>query len=156
MEATALAVLLMIEHGWNLSVIDGLKVPKASPDPGHDGRPTYRVLLEKPRRGAGRHHESRNLTDDGAASPGRLITHALRATRFARALVEQLAPGTDRLIVWRTGNRGWENLHGDRHQPVGPFRFGVSSFNLDSPIEVVSGARCNSEMPCRSERMRFL
>ena len=37
---------------------------------------------------------------------GRLITQALQATRFARALVEQLAPGTDRLIVWRTGNRG--------------------------------------------------
>ena len=129
MEATALAVLLMIEYGWNLSVIDGLKVPKASPDSGHDGRPTYRVVLEKPRRGAGRHHESRNLTDDGAASPGRLITHALRATRFARALVEQRAPGTDRLIVWRTGNRGWETVHGDRHQPVGPFRFGVSSFD---------------------------
>ena len=129
MEATALAVLLMIEYGWNLSVIDGLNVPKASPDPGHDGRPTYRVVLEKPRRGAGRHHESRNLTDDGAASAGRLITHALRVTRFARAFVEQRAPGTDRLIVWRTGNRGWQNVHGDRHQPVGPFRFGVSSFD---------------------------
>jgi hypothetical protein len=94
MEATALAVLLMIEYGWNLSVIDGLKVPKASPDPGHDGRPTYRVVLEKPRRGAGRHHESRNLTDDGAASPGRLITHALRATRFARALVRDTPVGS--------------------------------------------------------------
>jgi hypothetical protein len=129
MEATALAVLLMIEYGWNLSVIDRLKVPKASPDTGHDGRPTYRVVLEKPRRGPGRHHESRNLTDDGAASPGRLITHGLRATRFGRGVVEQLAPGTDRLIVWRTGNRGWEKVHGDRHQPVGPFRFGVSSFD---------------------------
>lgn len=129
MEATALAVLLMIEYGWNLSVVDRLGVPKASPDCGHDGRPTYRVILEKPRRGAGRHHESRNFTDDGAASAGRLITHALRATRFARTVVEQQAPGTDRLIVWRTGNRGWETVHGDRHQPVGPFRFGVSSFD---------------------------
>ncbi|MBZ4534098.1 hypothetical protein [Mycobacterium avium] len=129
METTAMAVLLMIEYGWNLSVIDGLKVPRASPDAGHDGRPTYRVMLEKPRRGPGRHHESRNLTDDSATSPGRLITHALRATRFGRAVVEQLAPGTDRLIVWRTGNRGWETVHSDRHQPVGPFRFGVSSFD---------------------------
>lgn len=136
-EATALAILLMCEYAWNLSVIDSLAVPKASPDPGHDGRPTYRVVLEKPhrvvlekpRRGVGRYHESRNLTDHGGASPGRLITHALRATQFARAVVDQLVPGTDRLIVWRTGNRGWETVHGDRHQPVGPFRFGVSSFD---------------------------
>lgn len=129
MEAAALGVLLMVEYGWNLAVVDALEVPRASPDAGDDGRPTYRVLLEKPRRGPGRHHETRNLTDDGAASPGRLITHALRATRFARAVVDQLAPGTDRLIVWRTANRGWENVHSDRHQPVGPFRFGVSSFD---------------------------
>ncbi|MGB8391540.1 hypothetical protein [Mycobacterium sp.] len=128
MEAAALAVLMMAEYGWNLSVIDRLAVPKASPDVGEDGRPTYRVVLKKLRRGAGRHHESRNLTDDGGASAGRLITQALQATRFARALVEQLAPGTDRLIVWRTGNRGWTRVHGDRHPPVGPFRFGVSSW----------------------------
>lgn len=129
MEAAALGVLMMAEYGWNLSVIDGLAVPKASPDAGHDGRPTYRVALEKPRRGAGRYHESRNFTDDGAASAGRLITQALQATRFARALVEQMAPGTDRLIVWRTGNRGHVWVRGDRHPPVGDFRFGVSSFD---------------------------
>ncbi len=129
LEAAALAVLMMAEYGWNLSVIDRLAVPRAAPDAGDDGRPTYGVQLEKPRRGAGRHHESRNLTDDGGASAGRLITQALQATRFARALVEQLAPGTDRLIVWRTGNRGWTRVHGDRHPPVGPFRFGVSSLS---------------------------
>lgn len=129
MEAAALGVLMMAEYGWNLSVIDGLEVPKASPDAGHDGRPTYRVALEKPRRGAGRYHESRNFTDDGAASAGRLITQALQATRFARVLVEQAAPGTDRLIVWRTGNRGHVWVRGDRHPPVGNFRFGVSSFD---------------------------
>ena len=53
----------------------------------------------------------------------------IHATRFARTVVEQLAPGTDRLIVWRTANRSWENVHSDRHKPVGPFRFGVSSFD---------------------------
>ena len=128
-EATSLGVLMMAEYGWNLSVIDSLRVPKASPDVGADGRPTYRVLLEKPRRGAGRHHESRNFTDDGPGSSGRLITQALQATRFARSLVERLDPGADRLIVWRTGNRGWVRVHADRQQAVGPFRFGISGYN---------------------------
>jgi hypothetical protein len=47
-------------------VIDRVEVPQASPDPGDDGYPTYRIPLEKPRRGAGHHYETRNVTDDGA------------------------------------------------------------------------------------------
>jgi len=97
----------------------------ALPDPGEDGHPTYRIPLEKLKRGAGRHYETRNVTDEGANSPGRLITHALQATRFARAVVEQLAPGTDRLIVWRTGRLDHQSADQDRHPPVGPFRFGI-------------------------------
>jgi hypothetical protein len=128
MEAVALGVLLLAEYGWNLSVIDRAKVPRASPDQGEDGHPTYRIPLEKPRRGAGRHYETRNVTDDGAASRGRLITQALEATRFARALVEEAAPGTSRLIVWRTGRPGRQRAADqDCHPPVGPFRFGVHS-----------------------------
>ena len=100
-EAVALGVLLMAEFGWNLSVINRAEVPQASPDLGEDGHPTYRIELVKPRRGAGRHYETRNVTDYGADSPGRLITQALQATRFARAILEQQAPGTRRLIVWR-------------------------------------------------------
>ena len=65
-EAVALSVLLLAEFGWNLSVIDTLEVPREAPDQGDDGRPTYRVPLEKPRRGPGRHRETRNVTDDGA------------------------------------------------------------------------------------------
>ena len=125
MEAAALGVLLMAEFGWNLSVIDRAEVPRASPDQGEDGYPTYRIPLEKPRRGPGRYYETRNVTDDGAASPGRLITQALQATRFARAIVEELAPGTDRLIVWRTARAGRLPADLDRHPPVGPFCFGV-------------------------------
>ncbi len=91
-EAVALGVLLLAEFGWNLSVISGLEVPMASPDQGEDGHPTYRIPLEKRRRGPGRHHETRNVTDHGAGSPGRLITQALEATRFARAIAAGLAP----------------------------------------------------------------
>ena len=128
LEATALGVLLMAEYGWNLSVIDRAEVPRATPDPGEDGHPTYRIPLEKPRRRAGHHYETRNVTDDGAASQGRLITQALQATRFARAIVEELAPGTDRLVVWRTNVLGRQERNDkDRHPPVGPFCFGIHS-----------------------------
>jgi hypothetical protein len=128
-EAVALGVLLMAEYGWNLSVIDRAEVPRAAPDPGEDGCPTYRILLEKHRRGTGNYFETRNVTDDGAASSGRLITQALGATRFARAIVEDLAPGTGRLVVWHAGSSGRRHGNLDRHPPVGPFRFGVSSDN---------------------------
>jgi hypothetical protein len=125
-EAAALGVLLMAEFGWNLSVISNVAVPTASPDPGEDGHPTYRIALEKPRRGAGRHHETRNVTDHGADSPGRLITQALQATRFARSVVDGMAPGTDRLIVWRTR----------AGRTAGPGRYGASAglffFGVDS------------------------
>ncbi|MEV6871644.1 hypothetical protein [Amycolatopsis sp. NPDC051128] len=127
MEATALGVLLMAEFGWNLSVIDRLEVPRATPDQGEDGRLTYRIPLEKHRRGPGRHHETRNVTDDGAASSGRLITQALAATRFARVFVEDLAPGTDRLLVWRTKRVGQVREDQARLAPVGPFCFGIHS-----------------------------
>jgi hypothetical protein len=122
-EAAALGVLLMAEFGWNLSVISRIAVPLASPDQGEDGHPTYRITLEKPRRGTGRHHETRNITDHGADSPGRLITQALQATRFARAIVEELAPGTDRLIVWRT--RAGRPVGYNGLPPVGFFCFGI-------------------------------
>jgi hypothetical protein len=110
-EAVALGVLLMAEYGWNLSVIDRVEVPRASPDPGEDGHPTYRIPLEKYRRGGGHYYETRNVTDDGATSTGRLITEALQATRFARALVEEVAPDTDRLIVWHA-TMGGDRLSG--------------------------------------------
>ena len=46
-EAAALGVLLMAEFGWNLSVINCAGVPLASPDPGDDGHPTYRIALRE-------------------------------------------------------------------------------------------------------------
>jgi hypothetical protein len=128
-EAAALGVLMLAEYGWNLSVISRLEVPRASPDQGEDGHPTYEVQLYKPRRGPGRHYETRNMTDDGADSPGRLITQALEATRFARAVVEELAPGTDRLIVWRSLGTARPQRHRVAHPPVGLFSFGVTSEN---------------------------
>lgn len=103
LEATSLGVLLMAEFGLNLSVIHTLPVPRASAGSGPDGHPTYRLELVKRKRGSGHHHETRNVTDLGSGSPGRLITQALTATRFAREGVEALSPGTNCLIIWRTG-----------------------------------------------------
>ncbi len=57
-----------------------------------NGYPAYRLPLEKRRLGPGRYHQTRNVTDDGAASPERLITQAVQTTRFAGAIVEELAP----------------------------------------------------------------
>lgn len=125
-ETVALAVLLMAEFGWNLSMLCHAEVPRALPDPGPDGRPTYRIPLEKFRRGGGQRYETRNVADDGAGSKGRLITEALTATRFARALVEQQAPGTDLLLVWHGGKHRIELDH-DRHLPVGRFGFGFTA-----------------------------
>lgn len=119
-EATAMGVLFLAEFGWNLSVISRLKVPLATPDQGEDGHPVYRVELVKPRRGTGLHHETRNVTDHGADSPGRLITQALGATRFARAVVEDIAPGTGRLVVWRTSLSGRTQADQDAHPPGRP------------------------------------
>ncbi|WP_049650384.1 hypothetical protein [Kitasatospora sp. MY 5-36] len=125
-EAAALGVLLLAEYGWNLSVIDRAEVPRAAPDPGgDDGKVTYRIPVEKRRRGGGEWYETENVTDHGAGTPGRLITEALAATRFARAAVERLAPGTDLLVVSRTGRVGRELGDKDRHPPVGPFYFGL-------------------------------
>lgn len=127
-EATSLAVLLMSEHGWNMSIIDGLEVPLTSPDPGKDGNPTYRIPLKKPRRGSSGHFETRNITDDGAASQGRLITRAIHTTRFAREIVETTNPGTNRLIIWRGAQPKpvRESDNRDRQSRVEPFGLGLS------------------------------
>ncbi|MFJ5894705.1 hypothetical protein ACIQFZ_04370 [Streptomyces sp. NPDC093064] len=127
MEAVALGVLLMAEHGWNLSVISRLAVPRATPDAGRDGKRIYRVELEKHKRGTGRYFETRNLTDDGADTPGRLITQALEATVFARAAVHELSPGTDRLVIWRTTRPDKADApEKKKRDSVGLFRFGIT------------------------------
>lgn len=144
LEAIALGVLLVAEYGWNLSVIDHAQVPQALPDPGEDGHPTYRIPLQKARRGPGNQFETRNVTDDGAASNGRLITQALQATRFARAIVEKLAPGNNLLVAWRAIVPGaMTNRRDDRPAPVGPFGFGVdtvSAYEWATSLGVATGS----------------
>ncbi|MFG3227605.1 hypothetical protein ACGF07_22875 [Kitasatospora sp. NPDC048194] len=110
-EASALMVLIIAAYGWNATPVMELKVPAASPDAGGEGQVIYRVELEKRRRDQPARYETRNLTDWGADSPGRLITHAIEATAPARAALEHLGAPTDRLIVWRMAQ--WRDVYGE-------------------------------------------
>ncbi|WP_406529514.1 hypothetical protein [Streptomyces sp. I8-5] len=126
MECTSLAVLLVAEQGLNATTVAELPVPRATPDSGEGGGfPVYRLELEKRRRGGGRHFETRNLTDFGADSPGRLITEALEATAHVRAFVAAAGSGPDRLLAWH--ERYASNGRVDPETPrVGPFAFGLA------------------------------
>lgn len=91
-EVVALAGLLTIAHGWNATPLSELTVPDRLLGP-DDATVIYWVELEKRRRRGPHRYESRNLTDWGAGSPGRLITRALQATQPARDLLAARRPG---------------------------------------------------------------
>ncbi|GAA2774054.1 hypothetical protein GCM10010440_75960 [Kitasatospora cinereorecta] len=125
-EAYALSVLLVMEFGLNASVVSELRTPHAAAGTGPGGLPIYRLELEKPRRGAGRHFETRNVPDTGADSAGRLITQALEATAHARAFVAAADPSLGFLLVWRNSLPGPRNV-----SPVTPFGIGLTKNAAD-------------------------
>ncbi|MDX2728032.1 hypothetical protein [Streptomyces sp. PA03-2a] len=125
-EAAGLGVLLVMEFGFNATTMSELRVPRAVPDSGErSGVRVYRLELEKRRRHTGNHYESRNITDHGADSPGRLISDALEATALARAYVAEHAPDVDRLLVWRGRRNGRVTNSVGELIRVGPFGFGT-------------------------------
>ncbi|MFF7893881.1 hypothetical protein ACFZDI_18675 [Streptomyces sp. NPDC007907] len=130
LEAAALGVLLVTEFGFNGTTMSEMRVPRAVPDSGEkSGAKVYRLELEKRRRHAGHHFESRNITDHGVDSPGRLISDALEATAHARAYVADRAPEIDRLLVWRSkGNKSEAatNSVGELIR-LGPFGLGADT-----------------------------
>jgi hypothetical protein len=117
-EVVSLATLLVISYGWNATPVAELAVPTMLADPAPAGPITYRVELEKRRRRAPHRYETRNLTDWGPNSPGRLITRAVEATAPARDLLDAQSAPTDRLLVWHVSTR----LVVD--DPTDLFRFG--------------------------------
>lgn len=128
LEAGALGVLLVTEFGFNASTMSELRIPRAIPDSGEtSGVRVYRLELEKRRRHTGHHFESRNITDHGADSPGRLISDALEVTAAARAYVAGRDAGIDRLLVWRSGSRHEATSAVGELIRVGPFGLGVST-----------------------------
>jgi hypothetical protein len=98
-EVVSLAVLLVITYGWNSTSIAELNVPETMSEP-DNGQVIYRVELEKRRRNLPQRYETRNLTDWGPTSPGRLITQALDATAPARALLQAHGAPAPRLLLW--------------------------------------------------------
>lgn len=100
-EAASLVVLLIATYGWNAVPTAELTVPDTSPNPGVDGHTIYRVELVKRRRGGANTYETRNLTDWGAGSPGRLIAQAIELTAPAREVLAAEGQPTNRLIAWR-------------------------------------------------------
>lgn len=126
-EVAALGVLLSLQFGWNQSTLNRMPTPRRSPDPGAEGAVLYRVEVSKRRRGRGYWYDTENIADGGAGTPGRLITDALALTRFARLLVEQSSPDSDRLLVWRSGRlvEKYTGVAQEWHSPVGRFHFGA-------------------------------
>ncbi|WP_217255133.1 hypothetical protein [Streptomyces sp. AC602_WCS936] len=124
-ETAALAVLIVAELGLNATPLSEMPVPETQPGTVEAGTPVYRLRLEKRRRAGHRgRFESRNVTDSGADSGGRIITEALEATAHARALLKQLDASVDRLLVWRQttphDGQGYPNA-----VRIGPFGLGV-------------------------------
>ncbi|MEU8205881.1 hypothetical protein [Streptosporangium sp. NPDC049046] len=122
MEAAALAVLLAAEFGLNATTVEEMATPRATPDSGEGGSPTYRLELEKRRRDSGRHFETRNVTDLGADTSGRLITQALEATAHARTFIRGCGSDVDRLLLWRAHHTPRSN---ETVLRVGPFGAGL-------------------------------
>lgn len=99
-EIVSLAVLLVAKHGWNSTSVAELGVPEML-STAEDQQVTYRIELEKRRRRPPHRYETRNLTDWGPNSPGRLITRAIEATAAGRDLLAVRGESTDRLLVSR-------------------------------------------------------
>ena len=100
-EARALLTLMVCTYGWNAGSIAELDIPQIVS--AQTGEPVvYRIELHKPRRRPPHRYESRNLTDWGAGSPGRLISQATEATAPGRAALEEAGTPSSRLIVWHT------------------------------------------------------
>ncbi|MEV2255941.1 hypothetical protein AB0I94_36205 [Streptomyces sp. NPDC050147] len=130
-EVAAVAVLLVAEFGWNASTVSELRVPQIVSAVAQAGvGAVYRIELHKMRRGA-RNTETRNLTDWGADSPGRLLTMVLEATAPARRLVEEGGGDAGRLLIWREATdsrrrKEWRALR------TGPFALGLSGNQVES------------------------
>jgi len=99
-EASALAVLLVCDQGWNRAVLDAMTVPDATPGAGDDDLEIYRVQIFK-RRPARSRYTSANLVDDGPTSSGRLMRQAVEATEPARIALAMRGEAASALLVSR-------------------------------------------------------
>jgi hypothetical protein len=126
LEACALAVLLTAEFGLNAVTVSEMRAPRATADSGEGGSPTYRMELEKRRRGS-RQFETRNITDSGAGSAGRLLTQALEATAPARRFLRAAGSELDRLLIWHEATSAQGGRRRQTRVRVGPMGVGADS-----------------------------
>lgn len=136
-EAWATMLLLAAEAGWNLSVIDRLRVPDTSAGAGDD-EVLYTVELHKPRRGP--KHQYSTTTELGTSDVGRALGWIIGATDPARAALAAVGFPTDRLVVYRKQitrfAEGPLNL-----QPGVPTRLERSPFGcVPLPVELASAS----------------
>lgn len=100
-EMGAAAVLLVCHEGWNLSVLQKMRIPGPSPnsDAADGAEVIHRITTDKPRRGARRRHASNNLVDLGEGTAGRVVRRILHITQPLRTLLEELGTPNDRLLL---------------------------------------------------------
>jgi hypothetical protein len=104
LEIGALAVLLICEEGWNLSVLETMNIPDFRPDGGIGDVEIHRAATLKHRRPAGRKHATNTLVDLGGGSAGHALRRVVTITAEARACLERLGSPTSRLLVGRRVN----------------------------------------------------
>lgn len=100
-EMGAAAVLLICHEGWNLSVLQTMRVPDQWPNADAATPAIHRVDTDKPRRGPRRRHGSNNLVDLGPDSAGRAIQQVLALTAQARATLHQRGTPNTGLLLGR-------------------------------------------------------
>lgn len=99
-EVFAAAVLLVASESWNHSVLNAMTVPTANPAIADD-LDVHTVEIRKPRRPVRSRYTTNNLIDNGADSPGRLLSQVIEATDPARYTLTLQGRPTDRLLVCR-------------------------------------------------------
>lgn len=138
-EASALAVLLVCDQGWNRAVLDAMTVPDATPGAGEDDLDIYRVQIYKRRRPARSRYTSANLVDDGPASSGRLMRQAIEATETARVATAMRGEPASALLVSRRATPAGKPMFCPGVPPQEAMRLWAAQAGLagsDGPLQV--------------------
>ncbi|WP_410628201.1 hypothetical protein [Amycolatopsis sp. cmx-8-4] len=135
LEVGALAVLLICEEGWNLSVLETMNIPDFRPDGAVGDVEIHRAATLKHRRPAGSKHASNTLVDLGEGSAGHALRQVVTITTEARACMQRLGSPTPRLLVGRRVNSPGP---GRAHWVVGTTKNSIEDWSetlaLESPL----------------------
>jgi hypothetical protein len=106
-EMGAAGLLMICVEGWNLSVLQTMRLPEQWPnaDAADDEPVIHRLDTDKPRRGRNR-YASNNLVDVGPGSAGAAMRQVIAMSRQARSTLENLGTATDSLFLARRKTQG--------------------------------------------------